>query len=393
MRTVGIIAEYNPFHRGHAHHLRRARELARADAVVVVMSSCFTQRGEAALLSSSVRARMALREGADAVFALPAMWSVRDAEHFALGGVSLLRSLGVDAISFGAETADTERLHAAARLLESPDERLSEAAQRHLSRGLPWPAALAAAAEEVSPGMGALLSSPNNTLAVCYLRAMLRLKADMDVCPVPRQGGYHDTALGDAFPSATALRGAILRGDWPGARQAMPENVFPLLREEALHGRLHRPDAIDLPLLYRLRGMDSDALARLPDLSEGIEERLRNAAQSARAREELLQAAKTRRYPYARLSRLCAHALLGFTGELLAGTPLPPAAWLLGLRDSARPLMAQLGGSGFPLIAKAADADRAQPWFQAELRALDLWALGAGLPAGLGLQMGVVKEP
>ena len=391
MRTVGIIAEYNPFHRGHAHQLERARALAQADAVVVVMSSCFTQRGEAALLSPAERTRMALQAGADAVFALPALWSVRDAEHFALGGVSLLRSLGVDALSFGAETADPARLQAAARLLETPDPSLSTALQAHLSRGVPYPAALSAAAEALSPGTGALLASPNNTLAVCYLRAMLRLGADMTVCPVPRQGGYHDTALGGALPSATALRGAILRGDWRGAEQAMPEASFALLREAALHGRLHRPEALDLPLLYRLRGMGADSLARLPDVSEGIELRLAEAAQSARSREELLELAKTRRYPYARLSRLCAHALLGFDAELLASAPLPPAAWLLGLKETARPLMAQLSRSGFPIIAKAADADRSQPWFRAEMRACDLWALGAGMPAGYALRMGVVK--
>ena len=112
MRILGIIAEYNPFHSGHAHHLREARRVSGADHVVVVMSSCFTQRGEAALLSPADRARMALSCGADAVFALPACWAVRDAEHFALGGVALLQALGCNAISFGAETADLPALTA-----------------------------------------------------------------------------------------------------------------------------------------------------------------------------------------------------------------------------------------------------------------------------------------
>ena len=392
MRIVGVIAEYNPFHQGHAWQLHKARELARADAVVVVMSSCFTQRGDAALLSPADRARMALACGADAVFALPAMWSVRDAEHFALGGVALLHGMGVNAISFGAETADAGLLWRAARLLEQPDNALSAAMQEPLSRGLSWPEALAAAAGAIDPAIGKLLASPNNTLAICYLRAMLRLGATMDVHPVPRQGDYRDTAISGAFSSATALRGAILRGDWQGAEQAMPRTAYAILRNAALHGRLHRPEALDLPLLYRLRGMNTEELARLPDLSEGVEQRLQNAALTARSREELLETAKTRRYPYARLSRLCAHALLGFTDELLHETPLPPAAWLLGLKKTARPLMTRLSASGFPIIAKAADYDRAQPWFQAELRVYDLWALGAGLPAGYGLRMGVIHE-
>ena len=149
MRIVGVIAEYNPFHNGHAYHLQQARETSQADYVVVVMSSCFTQRGDAALLSPADRARMALSCGADAVFALPACWAVRDAEHFALGGVALLNSLGVDAISFGAETADAASLSACARLLEAPDAPLSDALHRRMSDGLPYPAALSAAMAEI----------------------------------------------------------------------------------------------------------------------------------------------------------------------------------------------------------------------------------------------------
>lgn len=386
MRTVGVIAEYNPFHRGHAHQLRQAREQARADAVVVVMSTCFMQRGEAALLSPADRARMALMSGADAVFALPAMWAVRDAEHFALGGVSLLQSLGVDAISFGAETPDTARLWQAAHTLENADETHAPAFRTALDRGRSYPDALSEAVPELSD----LLTSPNNTLAICYLRAMLRLGADMEVFPIARQGGYHDTALTSSFSSATALRGAILRGDWRGAEQAMPGEAFSILRKAALRGRLHRPEALDLLLLDRLRAMTGDELSRLPDLSEGVEMRLSGAAQSATSREALLQSAKTRRYTHARLSRLCAHALLGFDAALLSGTPLPPAAWLLGMRSSARPLMSHLSRTGFPIIAKAADADRIAPWFRAELRAFDLWALGTGLPAGMLYTAGVV---
>ncbi|MBR4080705.1 MAG: nucleotidyltransferase family protein, partial [Clostridia bacterium] len=167
MRVVGVIAEYNPLHLGHMHHLQAAKEAAQADYAVCVMSGCFVQRGEAAVLSPADRARMALMSGADAVILLPALWSLRDAEHFALGGVSLLRDLGCDAISFGAEDADLPRLTAAARLLEAPDEAFSAALHRHLDAGLPHPAAVAAAAQETVPGLGGLLSTPNNTLAVC----------------------------------------------------------------------------------------------------------------------------------------------------------------------------------------------------------------------------------
>ncbi|MBQ8556011.1 MAG: nucleotidyltransferase family protein [Clostridia bacterium] len=390
MRIVGVIAEYNPFHLGHAHQLREARQLAQADAVVVVMSGCFTQRGDAALLSPADRARMALECGADAVFALPAVWAVRDAEHFALGGTALLSGLGCDAISFGTETADLPLLQETARLLEKPGEGFNAAVRAHMNDGVPYPAAVAAAMEEAHPGCGALLAQPNSTLAVCYLRAMLRLGTSMDVCPVVRLGGYHATALTEALPSATALRGAILRGDWSRIKSAMPGAAYEILREAAQAGRLHQRAALDGALMYRLRTMTAEDYAHLPDVSEGIEHRLMHAAEAALSREELLQAAKTRRYPYARLSRMATHALLGITDDLLEGEALPGAAWLLGFRQEVRGLFAHFREKGsLPIIGKAADADRAQPWISAELRACDVWALGAGLPSGLALRQGV----
>lgn len=393
-RVLGVIAEYNPFHNGHAYHLEQARRAAGADYVVVVMSSCFTQRGEPALLSCGDRTAMALSCGADAVFALPAVWSARDAEHFALGGVALLDGLGCDAISFGTESADPEQLMAAARLLEQPDEDFRDGLQRQLDAGLPWPAAVARAAQAVQPGMEALLGQPNSTLAICYLRAMLRLDARLDVVPVARTSGYHETALTAGAPSATALRGAILRGDWAQAERAMPAAAFRILREAASAARLHRPGTLDTALLYRLRTMTQEDYASLPDVSEGIEFRLRSAAMNARTREDMLQSAKTRRYPYARLSRLATHALLDFSAAQLTTLPLPDSALLTGLRRSASPLLTCLSQrSRLKLLSRSADLSLSEPWIAAELRAQDIWALGAGLPAGHLLSQRVATVP
>ena len=137
--------------------------------------------------------------------------------------------------------------------------------------------------------------------------------------------------------------------------------------------------------------MQDNGWGSLPDLSEGIEDRLRTAAHSAATRETLLLAAKTRRYPHARLSRLCTHALLDMTHAQLEAEPLPTAAWLLGFRQEARPLLTQLKQNGFPIIGKAADYTTDEAWFRTELLAYDLWALGCGLPAGLGFTQGVVR--
>lgn len=390
MRIVGIVAEYNPFHLGHAYHLQEAKRLSGADYAVVVMSTCFTQRGDAALLSPSARARMALNAGADAVFALPAQWAVRDAEHFALGGVSLLAGLGCDALSFGSESTDVAMMRQCAALLENPSAALQESLAGYMASGIPYPAALSSAMDRQLPGAAPLLSTPNATLSICYLRALIRLQATMEIYPVRRIGAYHASDLRAAMPSATALRGAITRGDWGSARAAMPDESFAELDTAALAGHLHRPEALDPALLYRLRTMTDQEYAALPDISEGIETRLADAAQVTCTREQLLQVAKTRRYPYARLSRLTTHALLGMTHQQLAAEATPPCAWLLGMRADARPLMKELKGrSRLPILSKAADADRSAPWFILEQRAYDLWALGAGLPSGLAMTQGV----
>ncbi|MGN0972680.1 MAG: nucleotidyltransferase family protein, partial [Aristaeellaceae bacterium] len=184
---------------------------------------------------------------------------------------------------------------------------------------------------------------------------------------------------------------AIDRGDWQGLQRVLPEDVFALLHQEALAGRVMRPDTLDQALMYRLRTMSDEDWHALPELSEGIEDRLRKAAETASTRASLLAAAKTRRYPYARLSRLCTHALLGITQSQLDAEPLPDALWLLGLKETALPLLSRLKQQGIPVISKAADASCTAAWFRTEVLAYDLWALGCGQEAGLAMRQGVVR--
>ena len=344
MRVVGVIAEYDPFHLGHAYHLRQARAQTGADWVLCVMSGCFTQRGQGALLSPSRRARMALACGADAVVELPVLWAVREAEHFALGGVSMLHP--------------------------------------RLAQGLSHAAALGGALETRFPGLG--LDKPNNVLGMCYLRALLRLQASIVPSLVPRRGEYHDTGWSNGLPSATAVRGAIARGDWLRVSQAMPREAYAILRDAAQQGELFHAEALDPVLLHLLRTATPETLRRLPGCGEGMENRLAAAARASASRNQLLAAVKTRRYPYARLSRMCAHLMLGFTQQELRPDLLPPYARLLGFRKEARPLIQALKASGFPLVERAACAPRDDAVFQADMRAYDLWCLGAGQPAGLG---------
>lgn len=370
MRILGIIAEYDPFHRGHERHLRLARERVRPDFTYIALSGCFKQRGEPALLSPFDRAACALEAGADAVFFLPTVWTVRDAEHYALGGVSLLQALGATHLAFGAEDGRTEPLEALAELLESPDGVLRGRLREHLTSGRGYPSALAAAVGEIRPELAPLLEKPNNTLAVCYLRAIRRLQAGLEPVPIPRHGGYHADRIDPEEPSASALREALGRGSLAPVRAAVTEKSGEVLQRAMLEGRLPREERLDTLLISRLRGMTPEEMRRLPDLSEGLEDRLREAARRVNTREELLNAVSTRRYPRARISRICAAALLGLTADGLAAEPLPRKAVLLGLRKNPE------------MTALWREKGRIGPdWTEeADLRAWRIWSLCAGLP-------------
>ena len=372
----GVIAEFDPFHLGHARLLGEARRLTGCGAVGAVMSGCFTQRGAPALLSPHARAAMALSGGADIVTALPALWSLRDAERFALGGVAALWRMGCDSLCFGSESGDLPLLRRTADALEDPNPTMLAAIHSRLDAGMGYPAALQAALSVVLPEGAELLSRPNDTLAVCYLRAIRRLGADMTPFAVRRTGSYHDGGMAGAASSATAVRGAVLRGDWSGAAAGLTEEGCAILRREALNGRLHRPEALEGALLVRLRSMSGEEWEALPGASEGLGDRLRKAARRAASLDELLRLAGTRRYPTARLRRLCMHALLRIDEDTLSDAPLPERLQVLGFRRDSAWLLSRMGGAA---AVRAADL----PEDPAEDLAWDLWALGAGLPSGM----------
>lgn len=408
---VGIICEYDPFHRGHQRQLELIRDKLPDAAIVCLMSGPFTQRGMPALFSPAFRAEAALRAGADMVLELPCAFAVRDAEHFALGGVSILSQLGfVDFISFGVENNGID-LQAAARLMEEPTKQYTDALRAELDKGVSFAAAqgramavcLAGEAQWQGTALDAaqhLLQQPNLILALCYHRALLRLNSHLQPLPVERIGGYHDAELPDAllsidgvsvsqavYPSATAVRQAWLRGDASTAEAACG---YPL-PETGGQLPICRPDALDSVLLYRLRSMTTDQLWQLPLCTEGLEYRLAAAVHQATSRETLLEALKTKRYARARLSRLCTHGLLGVTQELLEAHPLPEYVRLLGFRKESADLLSLLRGSSIPVISKAADGDLTNPLYALDNTAYDQWALGAGIPAGLMMRSQVVR--
>ena len=386
MEFAGIIAEYDPFHNGHAWQLAAARQMGAAHTAVA-LSCGLTQRGAPPLLPEPVRVRAALEAGASLVFALPAPWAMSGAESFARAGVTVLAAAGCDALVFGAETPDVELLTRAARVLASPAYR--EALKQQLAAGARhFAAARQAAVEQVCPGAGLadLLDRPNNNLAVEYCKAILELKAPLTPVPLPRQGADHGQArTAGRYASASALR-ALWAQEGPEALTPyVPPQALALYREAGAAGQYTDFGAVSLAALSRLRARQD--FARVRGAAEGLEHRLAQAVRQAVTLEGLWDDLTTVRYPRARMRRLVMDAALGYgAGPGWLDLPaLPPYLHLLGLRQEAAGLLARASLPVSPSLAKLArenqDCARA---VRAQAAATDFTALCRRTPAPMG---------
>ena len=387
-KLAGIIAEYDPFHNGHAWQLQQAKALG-AQRVAVAMSCGLTQRGALPLLPESVRVQAALTCGADLVFALPAPYACSGAECFARAGVQLLAAAGCDALVFGAETPDAALLMEAARVLSGAEYRT--ALKARLAAGArSFAAARQQAVEAVCPGTGlaALLDKPNNNLAVEYCKAILELGASLVPIPLPRQGAGHGQALtetGGQFASASALRTLWQNGGADAAAPYVPAEVLPLYREAFAAGQytdLAAAQRCQLALL-RSRCAGTAPFAQVRGISEGLEHRLEAAVRSSTTHAELLDSLTTVRYPRARMRRLAMDAALGYSAD--ASPALPPYLHLLGAQKDALPLLKAASLPVSHSLARLAEQNApCRAVVDAQLRACDFGALCRKKPEPMG---------
>lgn len=371
MYFAGIIAEYDPFHNGHAWQLAAARAHG-AKYVAVALSCGLTQRGALPLLPESVRVAAALASGADLVFALPAPYACAGAEAFAQAGVALLSAAGCDGLVFGAETPDPALLTQTAQLLLTQDYRTAlRAALANGARS--FAAARQAAVQSLCPdsGAAALLDKPNNNLAVEYCKAILSQGAALIPVPLGRQGADHGQALGSGggpYASASALRRLWTTSGPEALTDYLPPSALPFYRQARAQGMDTDFAAAHLAqlALLRARTTSPDCFAGVRGVSEGLDRRLCAAVQQAVSWEGLVDAMTTVRYPRARMRRLALDAALNYQADALPA--LPPYLHLLGARREALPLLknaalpvghslAKLARHD-PACAKVADAQR-----------------------------------
>ncbi|MDI9519678.1 MAG: nucleotidyltransferase family protein [Bacillota bacterium] len=381
MKVCGIIAEYDPFHKGHRYHLETAREKSGADYIVCVLGCAFSQRGDAMLFDSHKRAEMALLNGADLVLGMPVSFSCAQANRFAKGGVGILSGIGVTThLSFGSERAETEPLLAAAHLLNHPNEGYNTELKNNLTAGLSFAQAQGEALAESLPQIDPeLFSSPNFILGVSYLRELEARGSDIIPLPVLRKTAYHSKALGpDA--SAGAVRLKLLGEIICDLKEECTDESIRVI----LSAVMHRPEALDKALLYMLNSATPEQLKQYSEFSEGLEQRVLSAARKAVSREELILHTKTKRYPYTRISRALTQALL----DMKQYSEWPEYARLLGMRKSAAPLLSAIDQSGFPLISRPARSSITE--VAQDMQAEEIWQIGAGRSAQTAWQEQVV---
>lgn len=352
-KNIGIVCEFNPFHKGHEYLISETRRMAGEDCnIICVMSGDFVQRGEPAIYSKSARAEAACRCGADLVIELPLPWSLSSAEGFARGAVSLLHNIGATHIAFGSECGEIDELDRLARTLIDPLV-INEVRQQLNDEAAD---SFAAAREKVLTnrlGKAAeLIRQPNNILAVEYLKAIYELRIELEPMTVRRIGSGHDEEGENTFKSSSELRKLIFNSKDVSA-YIPPEALAVYKREDdAGRGKINT-ERLETAIMSRLRMLPENVYDTLPDSTGGAGKRLFNAVSEEPSLDAILSAAKTKRYALARLRRMCMCAALGVDREL--SEELPEYARVLAANEKGCAVLRQINDSrSFTVITKPA---------------------------------------
>ena len=363
MKIAGIIAEYNPFHKGHKYQITCTRKHFGADYVIVAMSGNYVQRGTPALLPKHTRAEMALKCGADLVLELPVSVSTASAELFAKGGVQLLENLGVvDFLCFGSESGSVSELKSLAAVLTEEPEEYKQVLKKHLSQGKTFPSARALALQEYIKTASCdslkhaeeILLSPNNILGIEYCKALLRIKSSIEPCTLKREGaGYHDTSLFNQNPSASAIRKHFLSSEnnLKDMEEALPKEVFPVLLKAFTENVFVTEEDLSLLLHYRL--LEEQKPELFLDVSPELSRRICNTRNKYQSFSQFVSLLKTKEMTQTRIQRALLHLLL----QIRETPENIPFARVLGFRRESTPLLKEIKKrSSIPLVTKVSDA-------------------------------------
>ena len=378
-KVLGIIAEYNPFHNGHLYHLKESKKKCGATSAVAIVSGNFTQRGEPSIFDKWSKAKVALENGVDLVIELPLIYSISSAENFAEGAIKILDSLEViDFLSFGAENADINMLSKIATVLYEEPKEYRDFLSAEIKSGISFPKARANALTSYlggSDNIEKVISSPNNILAIEYLKALKKYESPIMPIAIARNGAFHndiiasnvlhsnnveipDTAIPDEAnatdytASSSAIRKIIKNYKMLGdskielneVKKLVPETCFDVLKQkidsEQVVCGLSQFEQI---IIYNLRKMKITEIAELADVSEGLEFAIKKAANSCNTLDSLINMVKSKRYTYTRIQRILLYSLLGITKkDISISKKVVPYVRVLGFNENGKALLSKI---------------------------------------------------
>ncbi len=318
MKVSGIVCEYNPFHNGHKYHIQKTRENG-ATHIVAVMSGNFVQRGDVAIMDKFERARVAVQNGVDLVIEIPVAYVLSSAEGFARAALYILNSIGcVDELSFGSECGDLSKLIEAAKATITCADSLE--LKLMLDNGASFPSAVHALVEkEYGKAVSDLLDSPNNVLAIEYIKAISYLNSKIVPYTIKRKhAGHDDMNVTENFASASFIRQNVMEINYS---DLMPETMYTTLSEAVANGKNGSLSNLEKAVMYRMRTISPAQLRDVPDVAQGLEHRIYEA-RSASTVQEMMEQIKTKRYTMARIRRILLNTILGITNEDLKTPPV-----------------------------------------------------------------------
>ena len=403
-RVLGIIAEYNPFHNGHLYHLIQSKKMSGSDYTIAIMGGNFTQRGDVSLVDKWSKAEMALLGGVDLVIELPTLYAVSSAENFADGAIKILDSLKiVDSVSFGSETKDINTLDRIADVLYNEPREYKTLLSHELSKGLSFPKArenaLLMYLNDVRR-FANILSSPNNILGIEYLKALRKYKSHIRPICIPRVGAGHNdltSSNNKNIASATALRNYVTAKKYDSLefRRLLPISSYSVLKDNIKKGHIvNGITAFEKEILYNLRKMSIEEIANLPDVSEGLEYALKNAANSCNSIVELLNIVNSKRYTKTRISRILVYALLGITKkDMQLSKNTFPYIRVLGFNENGKQLLSMISEANPKLqlvtsVKKFEDSNKnknLQAMLEKDIWATNVYTLGYEFDSWAGL--------
>ena len=349
-KVLGIVGEYNPFHNGHLYHLEQSKKMTSSNYTVAIMGGNFTQRGSTSLIDKWSKAEAAIQNGIDLVIELPVLYTTSSAENFAYGAIKILDSLNlVDYLCFGSECGDISILDDIVQVLVEEPKAYRTLLSHELSTGVSFPKAREKALMMYLGNMrrfANVLSSPNNILGIEYLKALKKQDSFIQPVTIKRQEAEHNNNIfssSSRFASGSAIRSACISPNIDQLQKYMPEDSFYLLEDCLKKGNYVKDlSAFDKEILYTLRRMTIADIANLPDVSEGLEYAIKDAANSCNSVVELLTLIDTKRYTKTRLQRILLYAILGITkDDMQLSKKITPYIRILGFNENGKKIISE----------------------------------------------------